>query len=270
MKPFKMDFHVHSDFSSDSKAPMEEMLQAAIDQSVTHIAFTEHVDYDSDPSLRTTEWDFDQPAYFNQVEAFNRRYDGVIKLHYAAEIGLQEISAEKNDALCKAYPFDFILASLHTLEKKDVYLSPHFTDGSAKTAIQTYFEAYFNNICAYDNYDVLGHLDLYLRYHPQTRNVPFSAFSDYVETLLKKVIESGKGIEVNAGGHRYNLGHNNPDTPILKLYKDLGGEIITLGSDAHSTGYVAHAYEANVAHLKALGFQYACTFEKRQPVFHKL
>ena len=43
----------------------------------------------------------------------------------------------------------------------------------------------------------------------------------------------GKGIELNTGGFKYGLGHPNPCEDIIKRYKELGGEIITLGSDAH-------------------------------------
>lgn len=270
MHPFKMDFHVHSDFSSDSKTPMKTMIESAIQKGVTHLAFTEHIDYDADPSFEIKDWDFDKEKYFSMLNNYQKQYHPKIKLHFAAEIGLQKQVANRNQETVQKHPFDFILASLHTLEHEDVYHSKFFTEENYLNAIRTYFESYYENICCYEDFDTLGHLDLYLRYHKNARAVEFKSFSDHVETILKKIIHLGKGIELNAGGHRYGLGHNNPTDDFLKLYKSLGGEIITLGSDAHSPDFIVDQYDQNVERLKKLGFNYLTTFEKRKPNFHKL
>lgn len=270
MSPFKMDFHVHSDFSSDSKTPMKTMIENAIEKGVTHLAFTEHIDYDADPSFEIKDWDFDKDRYFNILTDYQLLYQPKIKLHFAAEIGLQKQVTKRNQETTQKYPFDFVLASLHTLDREDVYHSKYFLEDNYLNAIRAYFEAYYENICTFDDFDTLGHLDLYLRYHKNSKDIHFSAFSDYVETLMKKIIHMGKGIELNAGGHRYGLGHNNPTDDFLKLYKSLGGEILTLGSDAHSPDYIADQYEENCQRLKAIGFKYVTTFEKRKAHFHKL
>lgn len=274
MQPFKMDFHVHSDYSSDSQTPMQEMIEKAISLGVTHLAFTDHVDFEYDGNTETStgtiDWDFDKDHYFNTVQQFKTKYGHTIKLHHAVELGLQEKVAKQNHELCQNYDFDFVLASLHMLHGEDLMQSQVFKSTPYKSAIREYFASYYNNILHFDSYDTLGHLDLYLRYFKDSKSVSFTTYSDYVETLLKRVIETGKGIEVNAGGYRYGLGHNNPTEPFLKLYRSLGGEIITLGSDAHSPNYVADQYDVNVEMLKAIGFKYVTTFEKRKPIFHKL
>lgn len=270
MKPFKMDFHSHSHFSNDSKTPMEDMVKKAIALDVTHMAFTEHVDFDADPELGYPDWNFDQEKYMDTIEHLNLKYKTDIRLYIAAEIGLQKQVSVKNRTLCQKYPFDFILGSQHTLDGEDIYRSHHFLSKDYKNAIKRYFESYYENILAYEDFDTLGHLDLFLRYHKDAIEVPFNVYSDYVEALLKKLIEMGKGIELNAGGYRYGLNQNNPTVDYLKLYRALGGEIITLGSDAHSPEYVADHYDENCAQLRQLGFKYITYFEKRQPKFISL
>ena len=93
---------------------------------------------------------------------------------------------------------------------------------------------------------------------------------DIIETILKKLIDKGKGIEINTAGLRYGMGAPNPDLPVLKLYHDLGGEIITVGSDAHKPEDVAVYHKQAYQNLNEAGFRYYTIFKNRKPQFINL
>ena len=121
----------------------------------------------------------------------------------------------------------------------------------------------------YDNYSVLGHLDLIVRYDEKGL-YPFEKTRSYVEQILKKIIQKGKGIEVNTSSHRYGLSDLTPSRAILQLYRELGGRILTIGSDSHKPEHLGAYLKETKALLKSMGFREFCTYEKMQLVFHNL
>ena len=120
------------------------------------------------------------------------------------------------------------------------------------------------------NYNILGHLDLIKRYGPYDEILDDDYFIDIITEILKQVIYDGKGIEVNTSCFKYNLPDLTPSRKIIELYKSLGGEIITTGSDAHATGFLACNFKYIYDYLKSIGFEYVCTFDKMKPLFNKI
>lgn len=114
-----------------------------------------------------------------------------------------------------------------------------------------------------------GHLDLIVRYD-KMGGYPFSEVRPYVTDILKRVIADGKGIEVNTSSHRYGLKDTTPSGEILELYCRLGGRVITLGSDSHKPEHLGSYMGETKELLKTIGFREFCTFERMEPVFHKL
>jgi len=270
-QPFKVDFHTHCDYSPDSKTPMEEMIGRAIEMGITDLAFTDHVDLEPDDSAEPDlKWDFDRTAHEHAVDAFKRAYSGKINLYNGLEIGIQPHLGKENSKIVLANQYDFVIASVHTVEKKDLYNKMYFENHTDKEAVQIYYQECYESLKTFNDYSVLGHLDLYLRYKPALKAVKFSDFDDIVTEIYKHLIHSGKGIELNAGGHRYGIGHNNPHSYWLKRFKEMKGEILTLGSDAHNPDYLGFHYHENIDLIRSIGFKYICTFEKMKPVFHKL
>ena len=102
------------------------------------------------------------------------------------------------------------------------------------------------------------------------KDYSYEKYRDLIDPVLEKLIQMGKGIEVNTGAIRHQLKELNPCNGILKRYRELGGEIITIGSDAHEPSYVAYGFDRAAEVLKGCGFQYYTTFERRIPTFHKL
>ena len=122
----------------------------------------------------------------------------------------------------------------------------------------------------FHSYSVLAHLDLLSRYDEQGV-YPFEKVRDIIAEILALAIQNGKGIELNTSSWHYGLADMQPSRAILRFYRDLGGTILTIGSDAHTPKYVAdHMKEAHAILRDEIGFKEFCTFEKMQPVFHKL
>ena len=119
----------------------------------------------------------------------------------------------------------------------------------------------------YEHYSILGHIDLVKRY--KTLDVERN-FHDILEEIFRVIIPKGKGIEVNTSGFAYGLGSAMPSKDILQLYKDCGGEIITIGSDAHKAEHVAHEFPKTLQLLQEIGFEYIATFEAQKPIFHSI
>lgn len=270
-RPLMVDFHTHCDYSPDSSAPMKVMIERAIELGITDLAFTDHVDLDADmDSDAVINWDFDRDDHERTIRAFKEVYRDKINLYNGLEIGIQPHLGKENSEIVLKNNYDFVIASIHSVERKDLYYKRYFENHSNKEAVQIYYQEFYESVKAFNDYSVLGHLDLYLRYKPELKDVKFKDFDDIVCELFKHIIHAGKGIELNAGGHRYGIGDNNPHRQLLMRYKEMHGEILTLGSDAHAPDYLGFHYHENIELIKSMGYKYICTFENMYPVFHKL
>jgi len=261
----KIDYHMHSDFSADCKTPMEETIKAAIDKGFTEICFTEHIDYDyPDPTIT---FDLDVERYTQEIKAMQGKYAGVIQIKKGVEIGVQPYLLQRYEDFLDTESFDFIICSEHTTAKMDLHSGEFFKHRTAKEAYHTYYEELLYCVEHFDRYNILGHLDLVKRY--QTPD-PDADFTEMIQQIFKTIIPKGKGIEVNTSGYDYGLDHAMPSDDILRLYKQCGGEIITIGSDAHYSNQVGRYFKEKIALLKEVGFKYLCTFNDQKPTFHSL
>lgn len=165
---------------------------------------------------------------------------------------------------------DFVLFSMHQVDNKEFWTQDFQRGRSQKEYNEAYYEEIFKTMKAFKHYSVLAHLDLLVRYDKAGR-CPFENVRDLVAEILKQAIADGKGIEVNTSSWHYGLSDTQPSRDILHLYKDLGGRIITVGSDAHQTSYLAdHIKDAYAILRDEIGFTEIATFEHMQPIFHKL
>ncbi|MDE7428670.1 MAG: histidinol-phosphatase HisJ family protein, partial [Lachnospiraceae bacterium] len=194
-----------------------------------------------------------------------------ITLLFGIELGLQPHLSKRNAAFAKAHDYDFIIGSSHLCNGKDPYYASFYEGRSQEEAYREYFESILENLKVYSNFDVYGHLDYVVRYGPQKdEGYSYELYRELFDKILTKLIDMGRGIEVNTGGLAKGMRDVHPCSGILKRYRELGGEIVTVGSDAHVTGLIAHAFDRAGEILKDCGFRYYAVYEKRQPVFHKL
>lgn len=162
-----------------------------------------------------------------------------------------------------------MLFSMHQVNNLEFW-NQDFQKGKSQ---QEYNEEYYREILKtmrlFKHYSVLAHLDLLVRYD-QKGVYPFEKVKGIITEILKQAIADGKGIEVNTSSYHYGLADSQPSRQILKLYKELGGQIITVGSDAHSTKYLGDHIKETYALLKELGYTQITTFEHMKPFFHDL
>ncbi len=266
MEKLLPDCHVHTCFSGDSEAPVKAMLDKAVSLGLSGLCITDHIDYDypDDPELFL----FDVTEYFSFLTKLKEEFHNKLPVRIGVELGLQPHLADLHRQFAGEYPFDFIIGSSHVVDKADPYY-PAFWDGKdPKTVIRHYFESILENINAFSDFDVYGHLDYIARYCPD-KNFVYCCedYMDILDECLRTLIFKGKGIELNTAGFKYGLGHPNPHETILRRYKELGGEILTVGSDAHKPEHLAWNFPQIPELLKNCGFSYITVFDQRKPSF---
>lgn len=266
------DCHVHSEFSSDSEAPVTTMLERAIACGMKYFYLTDHHDIDF-PVNTADGMDFqlDTPVYLARLTELAAQYRDQITVRTGVELGLMSHIADKLEAYASGHAFDFIIGSSHLVRGMDPYYPAYYEDRSQAEAYREYFESIYENTKVFQNYDVYGHLDYVVRYGPsKNQDWKFSDYADIFETIFKNLIYQGKGIEINTAGLYKGLGYPHPHRDILSMYKSMGGEIITVGSDAHQPQYFAYGFDVAEALLKNCGFRYYCVFQNRKPEFISL
>ncbi|MBT2214783.1 histidinol-phosphatase HisJ family protein [Virgibacillus dakarensis] len=259
------DYHVHSTFSADCDTPMEESIKKAIEIGLKEICFTDHIDYDYPD--RSIIFDLDLAQYNRKLTKLQEKYAKQITIKKGVEIGVQPHLLSRYSQLTASETFDFVICSMHTTNKQDLHSGEFFTDKSVDEAYTAYYNELLYCVKHYKQYQVLGHLDLVKRY---TRERATKGFREVIAEIFKVIIPEGKGIELNTSGVRYGLESGMPSADILKVYKELGGEIITLGSDSHTSRTIAFQFNDALALLQTLGFRYITTFEKGKAKQHPI
>ncbi len=261
------DCHMHSSFSADSDTPMEDMIQKAIDTGLRGICLTEHLDPDY-PDIYNLDFSLDTDSYYRRLKELQEKYASKLDVRFGVELGLQpHLSAFFTDLLEK-YPFDFVIASSHLVNGMDPYYPEYFRDRSEETGYRAYFESILENINVFDKMDVYGHIDYIVRYGPnKNRDYSYEKYQDILDEILIRLISLGRGIELNTGGYHYGLGEPNPCTAVIRRYRELGGEIITIGADAHAPGRIAYAFDLAAQVLLSCGFSHYTVFKNRRPEF---
>lgn len=262
------DTHMHCNFSGDSTALPEDMILASIEKHLDGICFTDHMDHDYPGP---TPFHFDPVKYFQVLRPLQEKYKEELAIHIGVELGLQpHLKAYYEDFLKKG-DFDFVIGSSHVVHGVDPYYAEFYEGKTEDEAYLEYFESILENLAVFDDFDVYGHIDYVVRYGPnKNANYSYQKFKDVIDEILRTLIAKGKGIEINMAGFKYGLSHPNPTEDILKRYRKLGGEILTLGADAHAPEHVAYDYDRLHNILSDAGFTHYTVFKNRKPLFYPL
>lgn len=252
------DYHMHSKFSFDAVQTIEEAVLSAIKFNINEICMTEHISFDPNDSSYNY---FDFNDYSNEIQSLSEKYKDKIKIKTGLEVGEYHLYKDDFNKYYKEHDLDFIIGSIHNINSKGLRTN------LKETGVNASYENYFREVLTLadcGDFDVLGHLDLVQRYAFDKHGIyDFKLYKDNIYDILKTLISNNKGIEVNTSGLSKNLLF--PRIEVLKMYKDLGGEIITVGSDAHNSERVGENIEHTYELLKTLGYKYVFTFEKRNP-----
>ena len=256
-----VDYHVHSTNSFDGKNTIEEMCRKAIEMGLYEICFTEHFSVDPrDVSYGILNYE----RYDDEIEKAKEKFSGRLHIKKGMEIGEPHLKEYKEDLIEKTEKMnlDFIIGSVHNID--GVKLRLYMKDKDKHTVYNDYFTEIYKMVSDAD-IDVIGHLDLIKRYaHEVYGNYIFDNHREIIEKILKLAIEKGIGLEINGSGYINSVGEPYPKAEVLKLYRELGGEIITVGSDSHNIETLAKNNLKMINLLKDMGFRYIFTYSGRE------
>ncbi len=266
------DYHLHTEFSGDCKTPLRDLIASAREKGLTEICITDHYDHDFPPGIAECSFDLDFPRYFRELAALRDELAPDFTLKIGIEQGLMPSTCDALSGFSAKHPeLDFIICSTHVVDGFDPYYPDYFRKWGEKGGYRRYFEEVLYTVEHFDDYSVYGHLDYIRRYGPtKAENFRVSEYMELFEAIFKAIIGKGKGIELNTGSLYRGMDFAHPHPELLTLYRELGGEIIPLGSDSHDTEHVGYRFDYGAKLLKALGFRAYCTFSRLRPEFHLL
>ena len=259
------DFHMHTGVSFDSEAIPEEMVAAASAAGLKEICFTDHYDYSTDPSAH-----HDLFTLKTYDDAYGHISSHKVTVRRGVEFGLTRWNKEELATFTGSYPFDFVIGSIHSVRGIDPYEARYWNGKTEREAFEEYLLQSLSCVRAHDGFDVLGHINYVCKSPNSPTHAPlrYRDHSDLCDEIMGELVKKGKGMEINTSGLD-RVGAFLPDRDFLLRFKELGGEIVTIGSDAHDPSRVGQYATEAVALLKDI-FGYACTFAARKPIFHKL
>ena len=263
------DIHLHSSFSADSEARMEDVVRAAIDAGLPLICFTDHIDLDY--PVEDLVFEFDIPDYFAEIGRMQELYGERIRIFSGVELGMQPHLGDRYRALLKEHAFDFVIGSQHLVNGQDPYYPETFEGKPDQEVYRAYFENLLEDVRAFHDFDTLGHLDYVVRYGKRrARGYIYRAYADVIDEILKLLVRWNIALELNTAGLRKRLGFPNPHPDILRRYRELGGTLVTCGADAHQPSAVGYGMKEAEEILKSCGFTHYVYFSRRKPYFVRL
>lgn len=255
------DYHTHSNFSCDSKASMEAMVQSAVAKGIPEIGFTEH--YDLHPLESCRDW-LRLDEWWAELERNREAFKGQVVLRAGIEVGEPHVFPRETADVLARYPFDYALGSLHWVGDLVVF-DPKFFAGSMDASYRRYFVE-LERMTRAGGFDVLGHFDVVVRmgvdiygdYDPRR-------YEDAIRPVLQNCIDRGIALDINTAALRRRARQLTPGVEILRWYREMGGERITLGSDAHRPENVGQDLDVAVEAAKTAGLTHVARFDRRQP-----
>ena len=267
------DNHNHSQFSFDGqRTSIEASARAALSAGLGGICFSDHCDHYVPPMKA----DFEdlKPEYFDvdEQQAEITRVQGLlgndIKILKGIEIGMYEDCHEQIRNILRSNSFDQVLASVHYIEQTDPYYGGYYDDKDWKQAYGRYLETIYREMTWLGDFDIMGHYDYIVRYAPYpVTSIRYRDFGDIFDEMFRYLIQEGKALEINTKSYEGHRGRIvELDLNVLHRYREMGGEIISLGSDSHEASRVGAGFSHHAALLKSLGFRWSAHYENRKLV----
>lgn len=255
------DYHVHSSYSGDAEIPMEEMCRLAIERGIREIAFSDHLDNNPQDECYGL---FRAADICREVDRCRDLFGDRLRILKGAEAGEPHLYVPQIAEILGDEPFDFITGGIHWVG--DAVIS---VDIFSHLDVSALYHAYFGEVlraveCA--NFDVLAHIDLVKRFGVKYVG-PFNIepYREEIEAILRTMIARGIALEVNTSGLRQPCGEPFPGIETLRLYREFGGELITVGSDAHWPDQLGFALEEGFDLIRAAGLDSITLFRDRVP-----
>lgn len=266
------DMHTHSVYSHDSVCPIEDMCEAQLKNGTAVAAVTDHADIFS-----YNDYDIFEPIKkaYDTVKELNKKYDGKILILSGVEIGEGAWFPQVRKKMEKLVDYDVIIGSVHCVKYKELtmpYSGIDFSELSENT-IYAFLDAYFDDVTEMTetaDFDILAHLTCPIRYitGKYKIKIDMEGFKTKIDNILKKIIKQNIALEVNTSGYDM-LNDFFPSYEIIKRYHDMGGELLTLGSDAHIAQNASKNFEKAISFIKETGFKRLYYYQDRKPVAYE-
>lgn len=261
------DYHIHSTFSGDGRDDLLSQVKASRDAGVYTLCFTEHIDLDQAGGDFTVDF----PAYRKAIEGARAAYPDM-SIYIGLELGDTAETRDRVVELTHALPLDYKLLSRHAVGGVDPYFGDAFFEHRTRAqAADDYVSAVYDSVLGFPDYDALAHLGYVFKFVQGEGFPPLRYIDcpDLIDAILRHLVQNGKALELNTS--RFNaFGDGMPGVDTFRRLRQLGGELVTLGSDAHETKDVAQGFAPAVAQLKDIGFDYITTFVGRKPVMQRI
>lgn len=256
-----IDYHVHSDISADCKVKMADMAHAAVQRGIRELCFTEHIDLGL---TEGPEFNVDFERYRAALSEVKAAYPQ-INIRMGIEAGLD--LRTKDDMRMLLSGLDYVIGSQHLVFTQDPYYKKLWEGHTQREIYEEYLAECLRSAASCDFFDVLGHLGYVAKFCPyEDKLMRYADFTDATDAVLKLLVQKGKGLEINTNG-LFMTPDTMPEMPIVRRFFELGGEIVTVGSDAHTEAVVGHAVSDTLELLRRIGFKYVCAFDERKPRF---
>ncbi|MCD7950187.1 MAG: histidinol-phosphatase HisJ family protein [Erysipelotrichaceae bacterium] len=258
----KIDYHMHTKFSADSEASPREHIEQAIKLGLDEICFTDHRDFDY-PEM---PFELDTFSYFKELNVLKEEYKHKITIKIGLEMGLDLDFIDEINEFVNANPYDFVIGSIHVIHQSEFYdPALYFKNKTKEEAHQEFFDNTLECVQTFDCFNVLGHMDYICRYGPyDDTSVNHALYQNTIDEIFKTLISKNKGIEVNTSGYSLRGNCGFPNFEQVQRYYDLGGRIITVGTDSHTSDRVGEHVADVIKEYQRIGFDDVSTFTKRR------
>lgn len=262
------DYHTHTGFSCDSEEDLDRMCERAIQLGLRELAVTDHADFLTNGVF---EEEIDLDARQKAMSVAQKKYNSHLLLRNGIELGQPQANPKEYERLMKSYSFDFVIGSIHNLDQDLALDQMDYSTMDLEEMYADFLDAEMKLAREFD-FDVLGHITLPQRYlyRQLKKQVDLRLFEKQYKDLFSILIAREKGIEVNTSGLYKGTGETLPTTQVLKWYRECGGRILTVGSDAHRAPDLAFGIEQTYQMLRELGFSHISTYENRNRTEQRL
>jgi histidinol phosphate phosphatase HisJ family len=265
------DTHTHSKYSFDGCMEIDEMCRIAIERDIKMITVTDHYDIDG------IVYGYYPPYYaddaYNDIMTAKDTYSGKLHIGYGIELGQAHVMPEAAAEFLNKYKFEYVIGSFHNMRDVPDFSFMRFNVMPIEYCgylWQRYLDE-FHEMLDFDGIHTVAHLTYPVRYMMRAnKKIEYKKYYDNIISIYKKIIEKGLCLEINTSGLRQDMKVTMPDVELLKLYYDCGGELISIGSDAHKPEHIGMNITDAYDIARDIGFKYTTVYINGKPEFIKL
>ena len=271
---FLCDYHTHTRFSFDGRptATHDALCRRALEIGLSDIAFTDHLDVNGEAE-RLYDFPFDPDASFAAMMEVKEKYKGRLNVVCGIELGNPTQYPETARAVLDAHPYEFVIGSLHNLRGVPDFYHMSF-DTMSDGLIRQLFDRSLDetlDMVGFEGMTTLGHMTYMHRYVIRSgKTLDLKPYYEKIAAIYAELIRRDVALEINVSSLWKGLGMPMPSMELLKLYKDCGGKLITIGSDAHDVENLGKAIRKGYAILETVGFHEVLTIQNGERVLQSI